>query len=109
MRNLSGGYEGYSVPKAEENIRINCRADIEVRGGRVVVRRIERSAGVMNNSMTGMTSSWTLCGVRASNGRWKSDDDAMPEMSSGATSLYSVRGVVDQPEKTKQPEGFGPT
>ena len=38
-----------------------------------------------------------------------SDDDAVYEISSGSRSLYPVRGVVCQPEKTKQLEGFGPS
>ena len=59
--------------------------------------------------MTGVTSSWASCGVRASKGTRGSDDDAVPEISLGPRSLYPVRGVVCQPEKTKQLERFGPS
>ena len=59
--------------------------------------------------MTGVTSSWASCGVRASKGTRGSDDDAVPEMSSGSRSLYPVKGVVCQHEKTKQLEEFGPS
>ena len=59
--------------------------------------------------MTGVTSSWASCGVRASNGTRGSDDDAVPEISSGSKSLYPAWEVVCQPEKTKQLEGFGPS
>ena len=96
-----------SVPKAEEHIRIDSRADMEVRGS--FVRRIERSAGVIDDSETGVASSRASCGVRASKGTRGSDDDAEPKISSGSRSLYLVRGVVCQPEKTKQVEGFGPS
>ena len=57
--------------------------------------------------MTGVTSSWASCGVRAFKGTRGSDDNAVPEISSGSRSLYSVRGVVSQPDKTKQLERFG--
>ena len=59
--------------------------------------------------MTGVASSWASCGVRASKGTRGSDDDAVPEISSGSRSLYPVMGVVCQPEKTGQLEGFGPS
>ena len=39
----------------------------------------------------GVTSSWASCGVRASKGTRGSDDDALPEISSGSRSLYPVR------------------
>ena len=71
------------------------------RSSEVYVRRIERSAGVIDDSMTGVTSSWASCRVRASEGTRGSDDDAGPEISSGSRSLYPIRGVVCQPEKTK--------
>ena len=73
------------------------------------VRRIERSAGVIGDSVTGVTSSWASCGVRAFKGTRGNDDDALPEISSGSRSLYSVREVVCQPDKTKQLERFGPS
>ena len=66
------------------------------------VRRIEHSAEVIDDSVTGVTSSWASRGVRASKETRRSDNDAVPEMSSGLRSLYPVRGVVCQPEKTKQ-------
>ena len=98
----------FSVPGAEEKIRINSRADIKVRGGSV--RGIERSAGVIDDSVTGVASSWASCGVKASKGTRGSDDDAVPEISSGSRSLYPVMRVVCQPEKkTGQLEGFGPS
>ena len=98
----------FSVPGAEEKIRINSRADIKVRGGSV--RGIERSAGVIDDSVTGVASSWASCGVRASKRTRGSDDDAVPEIFSGSRSLYPVMGVVCQPEKkTGQLEGFGPS
>ena len=96
-----------SVPEAKETVRINSRADIKVRGG--FVRGIERSAGVINNSVMGVTPSWASCGVRVSKGTRVSDDDAVPEISSGSRSLYPFREVVYQPKKTKQLEGFGPS
>ena len=46
------------------------------------VRRIERVAGVIYNSVTGVMPSWASCGVRASKGMRGSDDDAVPEISS---------------------------
>ena len=95
-----------SVPGVEEKIRINSRADIKVWGG--FVRGIEHSAGVIDDSVTGVASSWASCGVRAPKGTRGSDDDAVPEISSGSRSLYPVRGVIIQPEKTEQLEGFGP-
>ena len=58
--------------------------------------------------MTGVASSWASCGVRASKGTRGSDDDAVPGISSGSRSLYPVMGVIFQPEKTEQLEGFGP-
>ena len=94
-----------SVPEAEEKIRIYSRADIKVRG--VSFEGIERSAGVIDDSVTGVTSSWASCGVRVSKGTRGSDDDAVPEVCSGSRSLYPVMGVVCQPEKTEQLEGFG--
>ena len=38
-----------------------------------------------------------------------SDDDAVPEIFSGSRSLYPAWGLVYQPDKTKQLEGFGPS
>ena len=58
--------------------------------------------------MTEVASSWAPCGVGASKGTQGSDDDAVPEISSGSRSLYPVMGVIFQPEKTEQLEGFGP-
>ena len=55
------------------------------------VRRIERSARVIDDSVTGGTSSWVSCGVRASNWTRGSDDDAVPEICSGSGSLFLVR------------------
>ena len=49
--------------------------------------------------MTGVASSWASCGVKASKGTRGSDDDAVPEISSGSRSLYPAMGVVCQPEK----------
>ena len=95
-----------SVPEAEENIRINSSRPINSGG---FVRRIERSAGVIGDSVTGVMSSWASCGVRAFKGTRGSDDDAVPKISSGSRSLYSVRGVVCHPDKTKQLERFGPS
>ena len=95
-----------SVPEAEEKIRINSS---RLRNSRDFVRRIERSAGGIGDSVTGVTSSWASCGVRAFKGTRGSDDDAVPKISSGSRSLYSVRGVVCQPKKTKQLERFGPS
>ena len=95
-----------SVPEAEENIRINSRADIKVRG---VSSGKSSSAGVIDDSVTEVESTWASCGVRASKGTRGSDDDAVPEISSGSRSLYPVLGVVCQPEKTGQLEGFGPS
>ena len=89
-----------SVPEAEENFRINSSRPINSGG---FVRRIERSAGVIGDSVTGVTSSWASCGVRAFKGTLGSDDDAVPEISSGS------RGVVCQPDKTKQLERLGPS
>ena len=83
------------------------RADLKIKGG--FVRRIEGSAGVIGDSMTGVTSSWALCGVRAFKATRGSDDNAVPEISSGSRSLYSARGVVCQPDKTEQLERFGPS
>ena len=54
------------------------RADIEIRGG--FARRIERSAGVIGDSVTGVTSIWASCGVRAFIWTRGSDDDAVPEI-----------------------------
>ena len=54
-----------SVPEAEEKIRINSSRPRNSRG---FVRRIERSAGVIGDSVTGVTSSWASCGVRAFKG-----------------------------------------
>ena len=59
--------------------------------------------------MTGVASSWASCGVRASKGTGGSDDDAVPEICSGSTSLYPVRGILCQPERTKKLEKFGPS
>ena len=59
--------------------------------------------------MTGVTSIWASCGVRASTGTGGSDGDAVPEICSGSTSLYPVRGILCQPEKTNQLEKFGPS
>ena len=73
------------------------------------VRGIERSAGVIGDSGTGVTSSWASCGVRASKGTRGSDDDAVTEISSGSRSLYPVWGVVGKPEKKKQLGKFGPS
>ena len=95
-----------SVPEAEEEIRINSSRPKNSGG---FARRIERSAGVIGDSETGVTSFWASCGVRAFKGTRGSDDDAVPEISSGSRSLYSVRGVVCQPDKTKQLERFGPS
>ena len=50
------------------------------------VRRIERSAGVIDESMTGVTSSWASCGIRASKGT-RGSDGAVPEMLSGSKSF----------------------
>ena len=54
-----------SVPEAEENIRINSRADIKVRG---VSSGKSSSAGVIDDSVTEVESSWASCGVTASKG-----------------------------------------
>ena len=54
-----------SVPEAEENIRINSRADIKVRG---VSSGKSSSAGVIDDSVTEVESSWASCGVRVSKG-----------------------------------------
>ena len=59
----------------------------------------------MDDSVTGVTSSWTSCEVKASMGTRGSDDDAVPETSSGCRSLYPVRGVVCQPEKNEATRG----
>ena len=59
--------------------------------------------------MTGVTSSWASCGVRASKGTRGSDDDAVPEICSDSTSLYPVRGILCQHEKMNQLEKFGPS
>ena len=72
------------------------------------VRGIERSAGVIDDSVTGVASSWASCEVWASKRTRESDDDAVPEISLGSRSLYPVIGVIFQPEKTEQLEGFGP-
>ena len=44
--------------------------------------------------MAGGTSSWASCEVRASKGARGSDDDAVPEISSGSRSLHPVGGIV---------------
>ena len=44
--------------------------------------------------MTRVTSSWASCGVRSFKGARGSDEDAVPEISSGSRSLYPVIGVV---------------
>ena len=95
-----------SVPEGEGKIRINSSRPKNSGG---FVRRIERSAGVIGDTVTGVTSSWASCGVRAFKGTRRSDDNAVHEISSGLRSLYSVRGVVCQLDKTKQPERFGPS
>ena len=56
------------------------------------VRGIERSAGVIDDSVTG---------VGASKGTQGSDDDAVPEISSRSRSLYPVMGVVCNTKKTR--------
>ena len=48
--------------------------------------------------MTVVASSWASCGVRVSKGTRGSDDDAVPEISSGSRSLYPVMGVICQPK-----------
>ena len=95
-----------SVPEAKKK---NCINLSRPRNSGGFVRRIERSAGVIGDSVTGVTSSWASCGVRAFKGTRGNDDDALPEISSGSRSLYSVREVVCQPDKTKQLERFGPS
>ena len=94
----------FSVPEAEEKIRINSSRPRNSGG---FVRRIERSAGVIGDSVTGVTSSWASCGVRAFTGTRGSDDDAVPEISSGSRSLYSVRGLFVNPIKRSNSRGSG--
>ena len=55
--------------------------------------------------MTGVASSWASCGVRASKGTRGSDDDAVPEISSGSRFLYPVMGGVCQPEENGATRG----
>ena len=50
-----------------------------------------------------------MTGVGASEGTQGSDDDAVPEISSGSRSLYPVIGVVCNTKKMEQLEGFGPS
>ena len=69
-------YQGApSAPEAEENICINSRRPRNLGG---FARRIERSAGVIGDSVTGVTSPWASCGVRAFKGTRGSDDNAVP-------------------------------
>ena len=63
----------------------------------------------MDDSVTGVMPSWASCGVRGSKGTRGSDGGPVHEISSGSRSLYPVRGLVCQPEKTMQLEGFGPS
>ena len=53
----------------------------------------------------GVTSSWASCEVKASKGTRGSDNNAVPEISSGSRFLYPVRGVVCQPEKNEATPG----
>ena len=55
--------------------------------------------------MTGVTSSWASCEVKASKGTRGSDDNAVPEISSGSRFLYPFRGVVCHPEKNETTRG----
>ena len=48
---------------------------------------------MIDDSVTGVTSSWASCGVRTSKRTRGSDADAVPKISSGLRSLYPVRGV----------------
>ena len=67
-----------SVPEAEGNVCINSSRH-RISGG--FVPRIERSAGIIGNLVTGVTSSWASCGVRAFKGTRGSDDHAVPGIS----------------------------
>ena len=57
--------------------------------------------------MTGVTSIWASCGVRAFIWTRGSDDDAVPEISSGSGSLYSTRGLFVNPIKGSNSRGSG--
>ena len=57
--------------------------------------------------MTGVASSWASCGVRASKGTRGSDDDAVPEISSGSRSLYPVMGLFINSKKRSNSRGSG--
>ena len=55
----------------------------------------------MTDSVTGVTSSWASCGIGAPKGTRRRDDDAVPETSSGSTSLLPVSLFFCQPQKNK--------
>ena len=105
----SAGVPNGSVQCSRGGIKDSPQFSSRHRSSGGFVGRIERSAGVINDSVTGVTSSWASCGVRASKRKRGSDDDAVPEISSFSRSLYPVREIICQPEKTKQLEGFRPS
>ena len=70
-------------------------------------RGIERSAGVIYDSVTGVKSSWASSGIRASKGARGSDDGAVPEISSGPKSLYPIGLLFVNPKKISNSRDSG--
>ena len=61
---------------------------------------------VVDDSATGVTSSESSCGVKASKRTHKVGDDAVPKISPSSSSFYSVRGIDCRPVEKKCSEGF---